>query len=156
MSLGVFDPNVFDSNVFDTPPQATTGGGWIDPRVARELLRRARALQKAQEDHAKDRRAEIERRRQSLQDSLQNAYAQITGEELPVKPEQIAETIAKAEAVTPSQQVANAIAVYVAVMSIGDSTAMDQAIDALDMAFLQARRDMLAADDEEVLLLTAY
>lgn len=139
-----------------TPAVTPVSGGWIDPKVARRLLREARALQKAQEDQERDRRAEIERRRQAINDTLERTYAEITGTAPPQTPEEIIELVAAPKPATPTNQAADAIAAYLALLSMGDVPGMGEAIEAMDRALLAMRVAAQEADDEEVLLLAAY
>ena len=122
-------------------------GGWVDPRLARKLMRQARDYHKALRDERDDR----ERRKTALFKTIEDTYARLTGEELPEDVEEIAAAI---EAPTPRSDVADAIAVYAAVSRLGDGTAMDAAFEALDRALLAARMEAdRRAEDTELLRL---
>ena len=122
-------------------------GGWIDPRIARRLMRQARDYHKAIREERDDR----ERRKTALFRTIEDTYARLTGEELPEDVEEIAAAI---EAPAWRSDVADAIAVYAAVSRLGDDAAMDAAFDALDRALLAARMEAdRRAEDAELLRL---
>lgn len=122
-------------------------GGWIDPRIARRLMRQARDYHKAIREERDDR----ERRKAALFQTIEDTYARLTGEELPEDVEEIAAAI---EAPARRSDVADAIAVYAAVSRLGDDAAMDAAFAALDRALLAARQEAdRRAEDAELLRL---
>jgi len=123
---------------------AQTGGGWVDPRVARKLIRQAKAYQRSIEERREDR----ERRENELLRTMERTYAEITGEPLPDDIEVVAERIAESPPVTPMDKVADAIAVYALVAPMRDETALAEAYEALDRALMQARLD---TDDARIL-----
>lgn len=133
---------------------ATTGGGWIDPRVARQLLRRAQAYQKDVDRLARKPREEREAAQAAMTATIERVYAEITGEPLPaadVVAARLAEPTPEAKA--PARVVQNAIAVYGAVVKLDDRKAMADAVAALDKAIMQLR--IAAEEDDEIVLLLA-
>lgn len=133
--------------VTDAATTAPITGGWVEPRLARKLMRQARDYHKALRDERDDR----ERRKAALFKTIEDTYARLTGEELPEDVEEIAAAI---EAPTPRSDVADAIAVYAAVSRLGDGAAMDAAFEALDRALLAARMEAdRRAEDAELLRL---
>ena len=129
-------------------------GGWIDPRTARGLLRRAQAYQREVDRLAAKPREERAAAQAAMLATIERSYAEITGEPLPAA-EVVAARIAEPtpEAKTPARVVQNAIAVYAAVVKLDDTQAMDDAIAALDKAIMRLR--IAAEEDDEIVLLLA-
>lgn len=147
---GVFTLTGNAANLTATSVSTATAvtGGWVDPRIARQIIREAKAYHKA---HA-DKRADQERRRGALFETLDRVYAEITGEALPVTAEAVAAEIAK-PAETPSERVSQAVAVYAAVARLDDAKAMRQALGRLDKELMAARIAAAAREEDEILRL---
>jgi hypothetical protein len=127
-------------------------GGWIDPKVARALLRQAQAYQKAAERKRVAERAAVEARKEALNATMERIYAEITGEALPTL-ETLNTRLDAPQPEAPNRAVADAIAVYMAVVEMNDFGAMRAALEALDNAILRLRIEMAERDDEEAILL---